>query len=78
VRHNHIARALEWLKLNHSDYADIDISEKNLLDYPEDMPPISVKYKLLTNNKTPEGTSISMWMRRMVQMKEIAHSLYMD
>lgn len=25
IRWNHVARALEWLKLNHADYADMDI-----------------------------------------------------
>jgi hypothetical protein len=58
VRRNHVIKALQWLKLNHSDYADIDISETNLKEYPEDMPPVSVEYKPSSSNKTPEGTSV--------------------
>ena len=58
VRRNHVANALQWLKLNHSDYADIDISETNLEEYPEDMPPISIEYRLSSSNKTLEGTSV--------------------
>ena len=58
VRRNHVIKALEWLKLNHSDYADIDISETNLKEYPEDMPPVSIEYKPSFSNKTPEGTSV--------------------
>ena len=34
VRRNYVAKALEWLKLNHSDYADIEISSKNLRKFP--------------------------------------------
>ena len=38
VRQNQVKRALRWLKLNHPDYADISISEKNLSQYPEMQP----------------------------------------
>ena len=58
VRRNHVRNALEWLKLNHSDYADIVISDKNLDEYPEDIPPVSITYKNLATNKTPEGMSV--------------------
>jgi hypothetical protein len=58
IRHNHVMQALEWLKLNHSDYEDIQISEKNLTQYPEDMPPVAVMFKQMDHNKTPEGTSV--------------------
>jgi hypothetical protein len=34
VRRNEVAAALEWLKLNHEHYADLEISEENLLTYP--------------------------------------------
>ena len=40
VRHKKVAAALEWLKLNHQDYFDLEISYKNLEEYPEDMPPV--------------------------------------
>jgi hypothetical protein len=44
VRRNKVAIALEWLKLNHEDYKDLIISHKNLEEYPEDSPPVSVEY----------------------------------
>jgi len=44
VRRNKVAKALEWLKLNHRDYADLEISYKNLESYPEDSPPVVINY----------------------------------
>jgi hypothetical protein len=44
VRQNYVAQALEWLKLNHSDYCDLEISYDNLKEYPEDTPPVTVEY----------------------------------
>ena len=44
VRRNKVAKALEWLKLNHTDYADLEISYKNLESYPEDSPPVVMNY----------------------------------
>lgn len=44
VRWNHVACALEWLKLNHLDYADLEILYEELNRYPEDLPPVSVEY----------------------------------
>jgi hypothetical protein len=44
VRRNKVAKALEWLKLNHKDYADLEISYKNLESYPEDSPPVVINY----------------------------------
>ena len=58
VRRNHVAKALEWLQLNHSDYADIKISQKNLDEYPEHEIPVSIEYRPSETNKVPEGTSI--------------------
>ncbi len=55
VRCNHVAQVLEWLKLNH---ADIEISQKNLDKYIEDMPPVSIEYRSACTNKNPEGTSV--------------------
>ena len=57
VRRNHVKRALEWLILNHSDYDDVVFSSENLSEYPEDVPPVSVEFKPMIHNKTPEGTS---------------------
>ncbi|KAI0043092.1 hypothetical protein FA95DRAFT_1584233 [Auriscalpium vulgare] len=67
VRRNKVAKALEWLKLNHYDYADLSISYENLADYPEDMPPVIVDYrqppaendsedKAVNKNEEDEGT----------------------
>jgi hypothetical protein len=53
-----VKRALKWLLLNHADYADISISNKNLAEYPEDMPPVSIEYKQMDSNKLAEGISL--------------------
>ncbi|KAG6915604.1 hypothetical protein DXG01_010807, partial [Tephrocybe rancida] len=45
VRRNAVKQALEWLKLNHVDYSDVNISYANLSAYPEEEPPVSVIYK---------------------------------
>ena len=58
VFRNYIARALEWLKVNHVDYHDLYISYENLANYPEDSPPVSVEYCYKKTNKVPEGTSV--------------------
>ncbi|TFK59136.1 hypothetical protein BDN72DRAFT_727186, partial [Pluteus cervinus] len=57
VRRNHVKRALEWLQLNHSDYKDVLISTKNLNEYPEHVPPVTVVYKESTTNKIAESIS---------------------
>jgi hypothetical protein len=58
VRRNAVINALEWLKLNHADYADIEISHANAMQYDDDMPPVSVEYCPSESNKVPEGTSV--------------------
>src|SRR3984893_1922369 len=40
VRRNNGSRSLRWLKINHRDYADREISHKNRESYPEDSPPV--------------------------------------
>ncbi len=57
VRRNNIIKALEWLKLNHRDYADIEISEENLKQYSETEIPVSIVYRESSGNKVPEGMS---------------------
>jgi hypothetical protein len=57
VRRAYVARALEWLKLNHINYNDIDIAYKELDRYPEDVPPVTIEYRHSQTNKRPEGTS---------------------
>jgi hypothetical protein len=59
VRKKKVSAALEWLKLNHSDYFDLEISYKNLSKYPEDSPPVVVDYQHSTTNKNPESTVIN-------------------
>jgi hypothetical protein len=57
IQRNAVAKALEWLKLNHGDYSDLEISYKNLAEYPEDTPPVLIEYKESAMNKYPENTS---------------------
>ncbi|KAF5343722.1 hypothetical protein D9758_016521 [Tetrapyrgos nigripes] len=44
VRRNKVANALTWLKLNHKDYQDLNISKENLSTYPEYGIPIEIQY----------------------------------
>ena len=54
-----MSEALEWLKLNHVDYFDIEISYDNLKAYPEDEPPVLIDYCSSTSNKNPEATAVN-------------------
>jgi hypothetical protein len=58
VRRNHVAHALEWLKLNHSDYKDIGISAEHLEQYPENDAPVVIDYRESVLNKDREATSV--------------------
>ena len=58
VRRKAVIAALEWLRLNHSDYADIQISQENVMQYEENTPPVSVEYQERDTNKVAEGTSV--------------------
>ncbi|CAG8587014.1 13678_t:CDS:1, partial [Acaulospora colombiana] len=42
IRRSRVRRALEWLILNHDDYADISLSMQNLNMYQENQPPVCV------------------------------------
>ena len=57
VRRIKVGQALEWLKLNHSDYHDLDIAYDILKAYPESGTPFVYTYKDATANKTPEAAS---------------------
>jgi len=57
VRRTKVSHALEWLKLNHADYHDMDIAYDNLKAYPECGSPFIYTYKDATANKTPEAAS---------------------
>jgi len=58
VRRKKVSAALEWLKLNHCDYHDLEILQENLDSYPEDGPPVVVDYRWSDTNKNPESTSV--------------------
>ncbi len=54
--------ALEWLKLNHTDYESVFISHENLKQYPENGPIVPVIYLTpedVTTNKQPESTAVN-------------------
>ena len=58
VRRKNVADALEWLKLNHVNYADLEISYEELNRYPENELPVSIHYQHSLTNKVKEGTSV--------------------
>jgi hypothetical protein len=58
VRKNRVRDALEWLKLNHADYYDLEISQRNLDEYPEDVPYVAFDYRQSFTNKDPESTAV--------------------
>ena len=58
VRRLKVSKALLWLKLNHVDCYDCEISEENLASYPEEGPPVVVDYHPSSSNKIPESTSL--------------------
>lgn len=43
VRRNVVKRALDWLKLNHADYSDLQIDYSALNSYPEEGIPLHIK-----------------------------------
>ena len=57
VRKNRVSDALEWLKLNHADYHDLDVAYDNLDTYPDKGPPVVVTYRGASTNKNPESAS---------------------
>ncbi len=62
VRRKKVKDALEWLKLNHTDYESIFISHENLKQYPENGPIVPVIYLTpedVTTNKQPESTAVN-------------------
>ncbi|KAF9455718.1 hypothetical protein BDZ94DRAFT_1286046 [Collybia nuda] len=58
VRRKKISAALEWLKLNHLDYLDLNISYDNLEEYPENGPPCVIEYRESNSNKDPESSAV--------------------
>lgn len=59
VCRNKVMCALNWLKLNHADYRDIEILHENMDEYPEDRPPVIVDFKLKDAIKDPEATTVN-------------------
>ena len=57
VRRNKVGEALEWLKLNHVDYLNMDIAYDNLESYPENGPPVVITYRGASTNKSAEAVS---------------------
>jgi hypothetical protein len=53
VRRNKVANALEWLKLNHADYRDLEISKENLEQYPLNGVPVYVDFRQVSENADP-------------------------
>jgi hypothetical protein len=61
VRRERVKTALDWLKLNHSDYATLEISLENLADLPENGIPCGVEWKQTEDGestKVPEQLSV--------------------
>ena len=57
VRRKKVSKALEWLKLNHVDYRDVDIAYDNLAKYPDNGPPVLITYRNAITNKNLESAS---------------------
>jgi arsenate reductase-like glutaredoxin family protein len=60
VHRNKVALALEWLKLNHINYTDLEISEENLQSYSLEGVPVVVDYKKISSDSNRIATSMSM------------------
>jgi hypothetical protein len=52
VRRTRVKDALDWLKLNHRDYTDLEISPENLQDLPENGIPCGVDWKETVEGET--------------------------
>ena len=60
VRRNRVVKALERLKLNHIDYADLNISYNNLAAYLENEPWVIVNYtQTIESNQNAESTVVN-------------------
>ena len=58
VWHKKVYEALSWLKLNHMDYADLNISLKNLMAYDENKPPVVIDYQKTLGGRPIEAHSV--------------------
>ncbi|KAH9899681.1 hypothetical protein C8Q73DRAFT_743563 [Cubamyces lactineus] len=55
IRRHAVARALQWLILNHPDYEHVGILYDLLEQYPEDEPPVCVIYRYGVEECPPES-----------------------
>ncbi|RXW14064.1 hypothetical protein EST38_g11791 [Candolleomyces aberdarensis] len=60
VRRNKVASALEWLKLNHCDYADLQIDYNTLQTYPESGVPVKVVFRSSVDGSNNIASATSM------------------
>lgn len=58
VRRKAVTFALEWLKLNHSDYQRVHIDYDILDTYPEEGPPVPIQFWPMATNVILEGTGV--------------------
>jgi hypothetical protein len=61
VRRQKVLKALEWLKLNHRDYADLQISRQNLASYPLEGVPVNVIFKKTSGDSNREASTMSVY-----------------
>ncbi len=59
VRRANVKDALDWLKLNHIDYYDIDISDENLEEYEENGVPVGYDYEQTETNSDPLTSAVN-------------------
>jgi len=59
VRRQNVQEALEWLKLNHQDYEDLEISQDNLASYPLVGVPVAVDFKKMSEDSNRIPTMMS-------------------
>ncbi|KAJ7119969.1 hypothetical protein C8R43DRAFT_900947, partial [Mycena crocata] len=60
VRRKKVVEALEWLKLNHEGYADLEISQENIDSYAERDIPVVVDFQRTNQDiadAVPAGTT---------------------
>ena len=61
VSHKRVYRALTWLKLNHVQYADLEISKENMETYKDNELPVGVSFEKTDpsdGNKKAESTAV--------------------
>jgi hypothetical protein len=58
VRRKEVGKALQWLRLNHLDYQNMEISEENLKQYPLKGTPVVIDYRESVMNHDKEAMSV--------------------